>query len=771
MNNVQKGVADASGNIILASSAHIDQWVAGPTYSPKREFSMGKSTTYTRQPFLLDPSGGTNVPYFERAKPQYEDRSVGDFVNIKNFGARGDGVSDDTSAIQSALNANVGKIIHVDAGTYIITRTVFVPSGTKLVGETWSQFAASGSFFSDANNPKVMLSVGSPGQVGDVEMQDLMFTTKGPTPGAVLVEWNMKASKPGAAGILDYHARIGGATGTSLNPAECPPITSGVNPNCQGASLMMHVTSKASGYFENMWPWVADHMIDDPDLVDANNTMVQTSVYVARGLLIESQAPTWLYGTASEHSVYYQYNFHKAKNIFAGMIQTESPYYQPIPKAPAPFANAVGKFPGDPQYKCSGGEFDGCDSSWAVIIRESSDIVIGGAGLYSWFSAYSQDCIDGQTCQKALLWLENNGPNIRIQHLITIGAKTPPRSQITIYEVAKNEIYWINPKIWDMDEPTVWCEHPCLLKLPPWEKSTTLLSYPVVTATGQGWTSTITHQPVLVTQWVMEALTIGDAAAMTAKARRDDVVTSIKPTFTSTPVWPPLVFLGGDGKGTTTRPETPTHPAPPQWPSKVLVVRKGAPSPLVGQCSFYDPSCTGQGWDGQWQFGSMDDPSEDPEISLEDDHFVCPSPRETEDEPEPTVTVKPAPPVIVLKIGDPQQNVRDCYHAGQWTSHSRIQDAANHLCRAIKDVGYVGPGQVVKRRFSYAYDSSELGAIGIDASLEVKDGCEFKYTDFECDHYTKVPIDSCNCAGTDGKQGGTVENNCYKWRLDPEKES
>jgi hypothetical protein len=32
-----------------------------------------------------------------------------------------------------------------------------------------------------------------------------------------------------------------------------------------------------------------------------------------------------LYGVASEHAVFYQFNFHKAQNIFAGLLQTESP--------------------------------------------------------------------------------------------------------------------------------------------------------------------------------------------------------------------------------------------------------------------------------------------------------------------------------------------------------------------------------------------------------------------------------------------------------------
>lgn len=278
------------------------------------------------------------------------------------------------------------------------------------------------------------------------------------------------------------------------------------------------------------------------------------------------------------------------------------------------------------------------------MIRESTDIIIGGAGLYSWFSTYTQDCIDGQTCQKVLLWLEKNGPNIRVQHLITIGAKYslvqdgrgiaskdnlnveghPRWSQITLFEASKNEIHWIDPKIWDMDEPTVWCEPPCQLKLPPWENSTSTLDYPLVTASGEGCTSTITNSPVTVTQWVMEVLTVGDSAAVTAKARRDDVITSAKPTFTSTPVWPSLVFRGGDGKESTARPATPTHPGPPDWPSKALIVKKGAPSPLVEPCSFYDPDCSPFGWDGQWTFSGMDEPSS--EETLEDDGLICPSP-------------------------------------------------------------------------------------------------------------------------------------------------
>lgn len=165
------------------------------------------------------------------------------------------------------------------------------------------------------SNPKVMLSVGNPGDVGSVEMQDLLFTTVGPTAGAVLVEWNLQASSQGAAGLWDCHARIGGATGTKLTTAECPPSTSGTDSGCNAGSLMMHLTKSGSGYFENMWLWVADHTIEyvhatfrlehralwrrtltlssDSDLVSPSNDMPQASIYVARGFLIESTSASW----------------------------------------------------------------------------------------------------------------------------------------------------------------------------------------------------------------------------------------------------------------------------------------------------------------------------------------------------------------------------------------------------------------------------------------------------------------------------------------------
>ena len=54
-------------------------------------------------------------------------------ANVKSFGAVGDGVADDTAAIQAAINASYG--VYVPAGIYKCTATLSLINGSRLVGE------------------------------------------------------------------------------------------------------------------------------------------------------------------------------------------------------------------------------------------------------------------------------------------------------------------------------------------------------------------------------------------------------------------------------------------------------------------------------------------------------------------------------------------------------------------------------------------------------------------------------------------------------------
>lgn len=59
------------------------------------------------------------------------------FINVIDFGALGDGVNDDYSAIQAAINqaATNGSHVLIPAGTYNCSSTITVPAGVQLIGE------------------------------------------------------------------------------------------------------------------------------------------------------------------------------------------------------------------------------------------------------------------------------------------------------------------------------------------------------------------------------------------------------------------------------------------------------------------------------------------------------------------------------------------------------------------------------------------------------------------------------------------------------------
>ena len=66
-----------------------------------------------------------------------------DFASVRDFGAVGDGIADDTAAINRALfqlycrttNTQIRRSLYFPAGTYRVTDTIVVPPFAKLVGE------------------------------------------------------------------------------------------------------------------------------------------------------------------------------------------------------------------------------------------------------------------------------------------------------------------------------------------------------------------------------------------------------------------------------------------------------------------------------------------------------------------------------------------------------------------------------------------------------------------------------------------------------------
>jgi glucan 1,3-beta-glucosidase len=404
--NVGIAVSNANKGVLLGGNQRISSWAQGRLYGGA---GAGRAVQAPQQA-VTKPAAllGADGKVVTRSKPQYENVPVSSFISVKSRGAAGDGIRDDTAAIQAIFDsAGPNDIVYFDHGAYLITNTVRVPKNIKITGEIWPLIMAGGnSAFKDQRNPKPVFQVGQPGDVGDVEMSDLMFETAGPQPGAILMEWNVAGTKPGSAGLWDVHFRVGGSAGTQLQSDKCkknPTVSAPANEACIGAFMLLHVTSTASAYFENTWWWVADHELD---LADHS----QINIFNGRGVLIEATKGTWLWGTSSEHSVLYNYQLSKAKNVYMALIQTETAYYQGNPEATTPFAvNA--KFT-DPNFAASCAGQASCARTWGLRVTDSSDVFVYGAGLYSFFDNYSQDCLKTQSCQRDMVSIENSAVQI-----------------------------------------------------------------------------------------------------------------------------------------------------------------------------------------------------------------------------------------------------------------------------------------------------------------------------------------------------------------------
>lgn len=334
----ETAVANLDGKVTLAGGSKIASWAQGHAYGtgsggPFQNGTFNNSSSSAaperiQETLSLQPKPASLLAkdgsIFERSKPQYESLRYSSFISVKARGAEGDGVTDDTAAIQAIFDAaRPGEVVYFDHGAYIISETVRVPKNIRITGEIWPLIMASGAAFSDPLKPTPVFQVGQPGDVGSVELSDLMFETKGPQPGAILMEWNVAdpVGQKGASGMWDVHFRIGGTAGTGLQSDSCVKPESGVttaDEKCEGAFLLLHVTSRASIYVENCWFWVADHELDLQD-------HAQLNIYNGRGVLIESQGPVWLYGTSSEHHQLYNYQIAHAKDVYMSAIQTETP--------------------------------------------------------------------------------------------------------------------------------------------------------------------------------------------------------------------------------------------------------------------------------------------------------------------------------------------------------------------------------------------------------------------------------------------------------------
>lgn len=388
-------------------------------------YQTGKMYPIRRPAGLLD-----NGKYFTKGLPQYEEYDVSQVISVKDDPEHivyGDSKSfpchrrlthythtpidshDDGPAINEILlkYANC-KVVFFPQGIYRTTTTIYVPPGSRLVGEVFSVISSDGPLFSSASSPQPVIQVGKPNSSGTAQFTDLLFSVADTLPGAIIVQVNMASPKPGDVGFWNCIIRAGGSIDTLVTP-RCSSLTP-----CKAAFALLHLTKTASAYLEDIWGWVADHGLDPL----GSEPMPAQTISVGRGALVETTSPTWLVGTAFEHCTLYQYALRNSSNTYLGSSQTESPYWQgkgTPARAPAPWEVNTGY--GDPNFShCAApgtADDDRCYRAWGMHVSHAKDTVMHGSSLWVFFNKMNDNqwrdpqCAETEgVCQINMAWVE-----------------------------------------------------------------------------------------------------------------------------------------------------------------------------------------------------------------------------------------------------------------------------------------------------------------------------------------------------------------------------
>jgi hypothetical protein len=245
--------------------------------------------------------------------------AVSEWVNVRDFGATGDGITDDTRAFREAIAKHA--TIYVPQGEYVISETLVLAKGTNLIGlnpiSTQLVLLESAPAFSGFGSPKALLEVPTGGAniVNGIGLNTGAYNYR-----AVACKW--------MAGEKSYmnDVKFIGGHGSMYRPAPGPqavqprqqrqpaPISAPRNPiSEQGKDRAwdnqywsLWITNGGGGIFKDIWT---------------------ASSYAANGVYVSNTTtPGKIYAMSVEHHVRNEARFNKVSNwkVYAMQFEIES---------------------------------------------------------------------------------------------------------------------------------------------------------------------------------------------------------------------------------------------------------------------------------------------------------------------------------------------------------------------------------------------------------------------------------------------------------------
>jgi sugar lactone lactonase YvrE len=220
-----------------------------------------------------------------------------DWVNVHTLGVAGDGLTDDTAAIQKAIDTH--RVLYFPSGHYVVRNTITLKPDTVLIGlhPTLTQFDL-------LDNTPRFLGVGTPRAViaapsgGSNILSGFGVFTGGINPRAVGVLW-----RAGEASLID-DVRLLGGHGTGTNPYNNDHTADpDLHKRWDGQYPSLWITEGGGGTFADIWT---------PD------TFAQAGFYVS-----DTKTPGHVYELSNEHHVRNEIKFDHVENWDINAPQTE----------------------------------------------------------------------------------------------------------------------------------------------------------------------------------------------------------------------------------------------------------------------------------------------------------------------------------------------------------------------------------------------------------------------------------------------------------------
>jgi hypothetical protein len=220
-----------------------------------------------------------------------------DWVNVHTLGVVGDGLTDDTAAIQTAINTH--RVLYFPSGHYVVRDTITLKPDTVLIGlhPTSTQFDLLDNTpgFGGVGAPRAVISAPAG---GSNILSGFGVFTGGINPRAVGVLW-----RAGEASLID-DVRFLGGHGSGTNPYNNDHTADpDLHKRWDGQYPSLWITQGGGGTFADIW---------SPD------TFAQAGFYVS-----DTKTPGHVYELSNEHHVRNEIKFDHVENWDINAPQTE----------------------------------------------------------------------------------------------------------------------------------------------------------------------------------------------------------------------------------------------------------------------------------------------------------------------------------------------------------------------------------------------------------------------------------------------------------------